>query len=52
MLDANMSAQYKVSNNPNLTGWNATMSVLDILNQLQDTYGNPSMMTLFTNETL
>jgi hypothetical protein len=52
MLDANVSAQFKVSNNPNLTGWNATMSVLDILNQLQDTYGNPSMMTLFTNETL
>ena len=52
MLDANVSAQFKVSNNPNLTGWNATMSVLDILNQLQDTYGKPSMMTLFTNETL
>ena len=28
------------------------MSVLDILNQLQETYGKPSMMTLFTNETL
>ena len=52
MLDANVSAQFKVSNNPNLTGWNVTMSVLDILNQLQDTYGKPSMMTLFTNETL
>ncbi len=45
MLDANVSTQFKVSNNPNLTGWNATMSVLDILNQLKNTYGKPSMMT-------
>ncbi len=52
MLDANVSAQFKVSNNPSLTGWNATMSVLAILNQLQDTYGKPNMMTIFTNELL
>jgi hypothetical protein len=52
MLDANVSAQLKISNNPSLTGWNATMSVLVILNQLQDTYGKPHMMTIFTNETL
>ena len=52
MLDANVSAQFKVSNNPNLTGWNATMSIMDILNQLQDTYGKPDMMTIFKNETL
>ncbi len=52
MLDATVSAQFKVSNNPNLTGWNATMSVLDILTQLQDSYGKPDMMTIFKNETL
>ena len=52
MLDALVSAQFKVSNNPNLTGWNATMSVLDILTQLQDSYGKPDMMTIFKNETL
>ncbi len=52
MLDANVSAQFKVSNNPSLTGWNATMSVLAILNQLQNTYGKPDMMTIFTNESL
>jgi hypothetical protein len=52
MLDANMPAQFKVSNNPSLTGWKATMSVLVILNQLQDMYGKPNMMTIFTNETL
>ena len=38
MFDANIGAQYKVSNNPTLTGWNSTMSILDILTQLQDLY--------------
>ena len=52
MLDATVLAQFKVSNNPNLTGWNATMSVLDILDQLQNSYGKPDMMTIFNNETL
>ena len=52
MLDANTANQFKVSNSPALTGWNATMSVLAILNQLQDTYGKPDMMTIFTNESL
>jgi hypothetical protein len=36
MFDANIGAQYKVSNDPTLTGWNSTMSILDILTQLQD----------------
>jgi hypothetical protein len=52
MLDANVLAQFKVSNNPALTGWNTTMSIIDILNQLQNSYGKPNMMTLFTNDAL
>jgi hypothetical protein len=52
MLDANTANQFKVSNTPALTGWNATMSVLEILTQLQDSYGLPDMMTLFQNEAL
>ncbi len=52
MLNANVSAQFKVSNNPTLTGWNSTMSIIDILNQLQVSYGKPNMMTLYTNDTL
>jgi len=52
MLDANVSAQFKVSNNANLTGWNSTMSIIDILTQLQTSYGKPNMMTLFTNDNL
>jgi hypothetical protein len=52
MLDANVSAQFKVSNNATLTGWNSTMSIIDILAQLQNSYGKPNMMTLFNNDTL
>jgi hypothetical protein len=50
MFDANIGAQYKVSNDPTLTGWNSTMSILDILTQLQDLYGKPTMMTLYQND--
>jgi hypothetical protein len=52
MLDANVLAQFKVSNNPTLTGWNLTMSIIFILNQLQVSYGKPNMITLHTNDTL
>ncbi len=52
MLDANVSAQFKVLNNPTLTGWNSTMFIIDILGQLQVLYGKPNMMMLYTNDTL
>jgi hypothetical protein len=52
MLDANVLAQFKVSNNAMLTGWNSTMSIIDILAQLQGLHGKPNMMTLYTNNTL
>jgi hypothetical protein len=47
MFDTNIGAQLKVSNTPALMGWNSTMSIIDILNQLQDLYGKPTMMTNF-----
>jgi hypothetical protein len=50
--DANVSDQFKVSNNPTLTGWNLTMSIINILGQLQVSYGKPNMMMLYTNNTL
>ena len=49
MFDANIGAQYKVSNDPTLTGWNSTMSILNILAQLKYLYGKWTMMTLFQN---
>jgi hypothetical protein len=52
MFDMDIGAQFKVSNTPALTGWNSTMSIIDILNQLQDSYGKPTMMTLFQNDVM
>ncbi len=52
MLDANVLVQFKVSNNTALTGWTSTMSIIDILAQLQGLYSKPNMMTLYSNNTL
>jgi hypothetical protein len=52
MFNANIGAQFKVSNTPALMGWNSTMSIIDILNQLQDLYGKPTMMTLFQHKVM
>ncbi len=52
MLDTNVLAQFKVSNNAVLTRWNSTMSIIDILAQMQGSYGKPNMMTLYENNTL
>ena len=52
MLDDSISNQFKVSNTPNLTGWNSTMTILAILDQLEASYGKPDTMTLFGNDTL
>ena len=52
MLDAIVADQFKVSNIPTLIGWNASMSISDILNQLNGTYGKPDTMTLLQNDTL
>ena len=52
MFDANIGAQYKVSNDPTLTGWNSTMSLLNILTQLQDLYGKLTMMRLYQNNVI
>ncbi len=52
MLDDSISNQFKVLNTPNLTGWNSTVMILVILEQLETSYGKPDMMTLFGNNTL
>ncbi len=52
MLNNLVSNRYKVSNNPNLTGWNALMSIHDIFNQLMVNYGIPEAIVLFNNDTL
>jgi hypothetical protein len=52
MLDKTIPDWYKVSNNPNLTGWNASMSIRAILDQLMANYGMPDAMVFFNNNTL
>jgi hypothetical protein len=51
MLDENVSDQFKVSYVPTLIGWNASMIIQQILNQLDGTYGKPDTMMLLTNDT-
>ena len=52
MLDKKVPDQYKVSNTPNLTGWNVWMTIRGILNQLMANYGMPNATVLFSNDTL
>ena len=52
MLDENVADQFKVANIPTLTGQNMSMSIREMIAQLEGSYGNPDMMTLFTNNTL
>ena len=40
MLDELASDQFKVSNIPTLTRWNASMSITNMLDQLERTYDN------------
>ena len=52
MLDEMVPDRYKVSNTPNLTGWNVSMSLRAILDQLMANYGMPKVMVLYNNDTL
>ncbi len=52
MLNSNITNQFKVSNTPNMTGWNSSMTVCLILKQLEALYGKPDTMLLFQNNTL
>ncbi len=52
MLNETVSNQFKVSNTPNLTGWDSTMMIHVILEQLKASYGKPDIMMLFWNDNL
>jgi hypothetical protein len=52
MLDDSVSIQFKVSNIPTLTRWNASMSIQEILTQLKTAYGKPTPMALHNNDLL
>ncbi len=52
MLTKNIANQFKVSNTPNIMGWNSFMSICSILEQLETSYGKPDTMSLLHNEAL
>jgi hypothetical protein len=52
MLDDTVPNQFKVSNQPNLTGWNTLMSIQDILTQLEKLYDKPTLMALYNSDIL
>ena len=52
MLDDTVDDGFKVSNDPALTGWNPSMNIINMLDQLVTTYGRPMPMALLQNDTL
>jgi hypothetical protein len=52
MLDTNIADQFKVSNVPTLIRWNQSMPIINILDQLDGSYGKPDTITLLQNDTL
>jgi hypothetical protein len=52
MLNKCVPNQFKISNNPILTGWNPSMSIKDILTQLETTYGQPDAAAILANDNL
>jgi hypothetical protein len=49
-LDASVNDAFKVSNDPAVHGWHASMRVIDILDQLSATYGQPTPAALEEND--
>ena len=52
LLDELIRPEYKVSNQPGLSGLNSTMSIQTILSQLETTFGKPTAAITFNNNTL
>ena len=49
-LDAIINYAFKASNDPNTRGWHAGMRVIDILDQLSSTYGQPTPSAIEAND--
>jgi hypothetical protein len=50
MLDDSVPIQFKVSNKENLIGWNASMSIQELMTQLKTSYGKPMLQPHNNNE--
>jgi hypothetical protein len=49
VLDASVNNAFKVSNDPGVQGWHAGMRVINILDQLSATYGQPTPAAVEAN---
>jgi hypothetical protein len=52
LLTDNVLQQYQSSATPGLTGWDPSMSIIDIFNQLDGTFGKPDAQAVLANDTL
>ena len=52
MLDDSVEDAFKFSPEPDLTGWNPSMKITKIMDQLTTTYGCPTPTALLQNDTL
>jgi hypothetical protein len=52
VLNDNIANEFKMSPDPCLIGWNSTMSIQEILNQLELAYGRPTGHKLLQNNAL
>ena len=52
VLEDSIDDAFKVSNIPTIVGWNTTMEIMDIFDQLANTYGRPTPAALLSNDQL
>ena len=49
LLVDNVLPQYQASNKPGLTGWDATMTIINIFSQIDTTFGKPDTQEILVN---
>jgi len=52
VLNETIDDAFKFSPDPNLTGWNPSMEIIEIMEQMATTYGRPTPTALLQNDTL
>ena len=52
VLDETIDDAFKFSPDPNLTGWNPSMEIIKIMEQITTTYGRPTPTAFLKNDTL
>jgi hypothetical protein len=52
ILMDNILPQYQASNSPGLTGWDTSMSIIDIFTQLDTTFEKPDAQAVLANNTM